>query len=217
VIISIYVSIFTALINLVVDFLFVDILFAPTMKASNRGTNSKSLINAPSKPNKNSSPLRSISEAAGESKQSNQTRRVEETTSRSTHLPPPHASLTPVVPNPSSNLQRVKRLTLSTIPSGTLELETTRVLPSATLRAHRLARLSVKDIIGDRVSAIRNTLVRQETIRRTSSRRRASFMKSIPLNEMSTEDQFVDLTVDIAEQRKELKRNQQEKFDEMWG
>jgi hypothetical protein len=52
---------------------------------------------------------------------------------------------------------------------------------------------------------------RQETQRRASTRRSVSFQQSIPLNEMSVVDQFVDLSVDIAEQRKELKRNQQER------
>ena len=208
-IISIYVSIFTALINLVVDFLFVDILFAPTMNSSTEANKSKSSTNVKSKAN-NLSPLQSVSRSK-ESKQGNPTREgIEATTAGS-------FPLTPVVPNTSGDFQRVKRLTLSTVGNANLELETTRVLPSSTLEAHQLAKLSVKDIIEDRVFAIRNSFVRQETTRRTSSRRRASFMKSIPLNEMSTEDQFVDLSVDIAEQRRELKRNQQEKFDEMWG
>jgi len=43
-------------------------------------------------------------------------------------------------------------------------------------------------------------------------------LNTISLVEISPEeDEFVELKVDIAEQRKELKRSQQEKFDEMWG
>jgi hypothetical protein len=199
------VSIFTALINLVVDFLFVDILFAPTMDSKKQEKNLKVFRKA--KFNKISSPLPPNSQGEENKQAINQTRRAEETT------PTP----SPMVPHSSSNFQRVKRMTLQKIQSGNLELETTRVLPSSTLQAHQLATLSANEIIDDRVSAIRNTLVRQETIRRTSSKRRASFMKNIPLNEMSVDDQFVDLSVDIAEQRKELKRSQQEKYDEMWG
>jgi outer membrane usher protein FimD/PapC len=138
-----------------------------------------------------------------------QTRKVEEVSARSTPL-------TPVVTHPSSRVKRLSQ-SLNKMQSGNLELETTRVLPSTTLEAHELAKISVSDMIGDRMSAIKTTLTRQETQRRASTRRSVSFQKSIPLDEMSVADQFVDLSVDIAEQRKELKRNQQERFDEMWG
>lgn len=193
---------FTALINLVVDFLFVDILFAPTMNSTERETKLSPKLNQKSSVSK---------ESSGAETKGNQ---------QSTSPPAPNSKstpLTPVMKDSSSQFKRVTRHTLTRIQSGNLDLETTRVLPSATLEAHELAKLSVNDIIDDRVSAIRQTLVRQETQRRASSRRSVSFMKNIPLNEMSVDDQFVDLSVDIAEQRKELKRNQQDKFDEMWG
>jgi hypothetical protein len=203
VIISIYVSIFTALINLVVDFLFVDILFAPTMDSTKQLN--KSL---PSQTNEQSS-----SPHCDDAEQAHQTRKVE-----APGAPP----LTPVASSSAKQFNGVKRLTLLKIQSGNLDLETTRVLPSATLKAHALAKLSVNDIIDERVSVIKQTLLRHETQRRASSLRARSKAKStrkgaLNLNEMSVNDQFVDLAVDIAEQRKELRRSQQEKFDEMWG
>jgi hypothetical protein len=196
---------FTALINLVVDFLFVDILFAPTMKGTTKLP--AALLNEKS--------------SSKETQQQLDTK-VKRQVQPSSNLPTPPSkstSLTPVTKDSSNHFKRVTRLTLNKIQSGNLhvDLETTRVLPSATLEAHELAKISVNDIIDDRVSAIRKTLLRQETQRRASSRRSVSFMKSIPLSETSVEDQFVDLTVDIAEQRRELKRSQQDKFDEMWG
>jgi hypothetical protein len=199
VIISIYVSMFTALINLVVDFLFVDILFAPTMESTQREKAFQSLSISKQATKQVPSSQPELSPQA----KANQTRKVEEVSSTSTPL-------TPVVTRASL---RVKRLSQSV----NLELETTRVLPSSTLEAHELAKISVSDMIGDRMSAIKNILTRQETQRRASTRRSISFQKHIPLNETSVADQFVDLSVDIAEQRKELKRSQQEKFDEMWG
>jgi hypothetical protein len=205
VIISIYVSMFTALINLVVDFLFVDILFAPTMESTKREKALQSL--SATKPSKQSSS--SPEQRQQPRSKANQTRKVEEVSARSTPL-------TPVVTHPSSRVKRLSQ-SLNKMQSGNLELETTRVLPSTTLEAHELAKISVSDMIGDRMSAIKTTLTRQETQRRASTRRSVSFQKSIPLDEMSVADQFVDLSVDIAEQRKELKRNQQERFDEMWG
>jgi hypothetical protein len=196
---------FTALINLVVDFLFVDILFAPTMNSTKRETKLSPKLNQKVSVSKESSVA---------------VEKANEQVQQSTSPPAPNSNstpLTPVMKDSSSQFKRVTRHTLTKIQSGNLDLETTRVLPSSTLEAHELAKLSVNDIIDDRVSAIRQTLVRQETQRRASSRRSVSFMKNIPLNEMSVDDQFVDLSVDIAEQRKELKRNQQDKFDEMWG
>jgi hypothetical protein len=187
VIISIYVSIFTAFINLFVDFLFVDILFAPMMPSTQQEKISQSLF----------------------SPKASQVREVEvpkTTQGRSASI---------------SKLDQVKRMTLLAIQTGNLELETTRVLPSSTLQAHEIAKLSVNEIIDDRVSVIKKTVLRHETQRRTSllrARSKAIFKRNtFDFNEMDVNEQFVDLSVDIAEQRKELKRSQQEKFDEMWG
>jgi hypothetical protein len=176
VIISIYVSMFTAIINLLVDFLFVDILFAPTKQSKE-----KTQLAAPE--------------------------------------PTTESSL-----DPSTKL-KAKRLTLKTMQSSKLDLdlETIRVLPSSTCNAHALAKLSVKEIMGDQVSAIKQTVLRHEDQRRAMTLKIKSRAKlnlqtvTLPRFGMDLEEQFAVLSGDIAEQRKLLKRNQQEKFDEMWG
>lgn len=178
---------------MLVDFLFVDILFAPTVDSNKQTLPAKLNTHRPS----NEQQL-----------EKDVTMQVQPSTNVSTRL-------TRV--NSSNRFKRGTMLTLNKIQSGNFDLETTRVLPSATLEAHDLAKLSVKNILEDRVAAIKKTLLRQETQRRTSTKRSVSFKKNIPLPEMSPDDQFVDLTIDISEQRKELKRNQQDKFDEMWG
>jgi hypothetical protein len=177
---------FTALINLVVDFLFVDILFAPTTDSNNRNKVSKEMPSL--------SPQPSV---------------IEER--------PPTNTATLVSLKNRSTLNNVKRLTLATMKSSNLQLETTRVLPGATTDAHTLAKLSVKEILSDRVTALKNTLLHREYQRQTSIIKHKSRVKSISVPGMDMEEQFAELTADIAEQRKLLKRSQQEKFDEMWG
>jgi hypothetical protein len=199
-----------------VDFMFVDILFAPTMASPKR----EKISNAPSS---SSSPeaLKANPQSAPplceDIEQPQQRRKVEIPTSSPMGITTPVRSTTT-----TSQLNRVKRLTLNKIQTGNLDLETTRVLPSSTLKAHALAKMSVNDIIDDRVSVIKKTVLCHETQRRASllrARSKAKLTKDrvINLNEMSVNEQFIDLSVDIAEQRKELRRSQQEKFDEMWG
>jgi hypothetical protein len=115
-----------------------------------------------------------------------------------------------------------------------LDLETTRVVPSSTEEAHLLAALSVKDIVKERVVEIDQSLSKREIHRQASSHlkhkhnmeKQRSMLKmrgesaKVKQNARSIdliEEQLLDLSVDIAGQRKELKRSQQEKFDEMWG
>jgi hypothetical protein len=192
VIISIYVSIFTALINLVVDFLFEDILLAPTMDSKGREKDLK-LMNA-------------------KQQQDQQTDRSLTCEKRSLD----------------------KQMLQKTQSYSRLDLETTRVVPSATEEAHLLAALSVKDIVKERVAEIDQSVSKRDILRQASSNlkhkhsmaKHRSILKvrgesaKVKQNAKSTdviEEQFVDLAVDITEQRKELKRSQQEKFDEMWG
>lgn len=44
--------------------------------------------------------------------------------------------------------------------SGNFDLETTRVVPSSTQEAHALAAISAKEIMKDRISEIKNGILR---------------------------------------------------------
>lgn len=207
-IISIYVSMFTALINLFVDFLFVDILFAPTIDSSKRDaeTISDKGISAASKETAGKA-LNSVTEVRDKLSIGDQ-----------------------------SNVEP-RKFSLTKMQSGKFDLETTRVVPSSTQEAHSLAVLCVKDLIKDRDSEMKSSQSRRDMNRQSSSllkqkhslekhrgdlkaRGESSKVKksvSLILDKTAVEEQFVDLTVDIIEQRKTLKRSQQERFDEMWG
>ena len=178
-IISIYVSIFTALINLVVDFLFVDILFAPTITSTKHGLHQKHQD------------------------------QIEEHNPEKQALP-----ITPI--------------------SSRIDVETTRVVPSSAEEAYLLAAISVKDIVKERVLEIDQSVSKREILRQASCHlkhrykmeKNRSILKvrgesaKVKLTSKAIniiEEQFVNLTVDIDEQRKVLKRSQQDKFDEMWG
>jgi hypothetical protein len=163
VIISIYVSMFTALINLVVDFLFVDILFAPTAKPT------------PSSPSA-------------------------------------QADVPMATP-----LERVRRFTATTLPSATLDLETIRVVPGTTSKAHALARLSVDGIISERATSIRSMALARQNPRPLLSSLRIKRRDSLSTEELAIEMEFANLATEIAQQRKLLRRTQWEKYDEMWG
>eukprot|EP00604_Paraphysomonas_vestita_P002520 CAMPEP_0174819598 /NCGR_PEP_ID=MMETSP1107-20130205/2931_1 /TAXON_ID=36770 /ORGANISM="Paraphysomonas vestita, Strain GFlagA" /LENGTH=227 /DNA_ID=CAMNT_0016033405 /DNA_START=199 /DNA_END=879 /DNA_ORIENTATION=- len=121
--------------------------------------------------------------------------------------------------------------------SGKFDLETTRLVPSSTQEAHDLAVISVKDIIKDQVLDIKRTTLLQkhrrdksvslkqksslekyrESLRNRGESRKVKLGVNRCMDEVALEEQFVELTVDIMEQRKELKRSQQDGFDEMWG
>jgi hypothetical protein len=181
---------FTALINLLVDFLFVDILFAPTMDPKLRKNVLKEI------------PIQSLPPPS------------EQRPPTTTHPP------VPVSLNQPSALSNLKRLTVATMKSSNLNLQTTRVLPGTTKEAHTLARLSVRGILSDRISALQDTILRHDDQRRAITLKSKSRMRSshsLSVSGFDVEEQFAELSGDIAEQRKLLKRNQQEKFDELWG
>lgn len=248
VIISIYVSMFTAMINLVVDFLFEDILSAPTIDSTKNNKNS--ILNANVNENKRrESKEEKLSEDnddenKNENTSSNNSNSHEEIEIR------PGSSLSKS-PNSNPNLKEAqlsssrptlqrldsKKVILTKMKSGNFDLETTRVVPSSTQEAHALATISAKEIMKDRISEIKNSILRQDSRRQGStnlkqksslekyreslkSRGESQQIKSkshLSRDEIELEQQFMELTVDIMEQRKELKRSQQDGFDEMWG
>lgn len=213
IIISIYVSMFTAVINLLVDFLFVDILFAPTLDSKKKEVESKEAHF------KRGVPTTSVTPSS---------RSVNDTVNSVTEF----RSVVSLGNGSDSH-----NFGLTRMQSGKFDLETTRVVPSSTHEAHSLAVLCVKDIIKDRDSEMKSSQSRRDLNRQSSSlfqqkrslekhrselkvRGESSKVKqnmSLMLDKTAVEDQFVDLSVDIIEQRKVLKRSQQERFDEMWG
>ena len=121
--------------------------------------------------------------------------------------------------------------------SGKFDLETTRLVPSSTQEAHDLAVISMKDIMKDQVSDINKMTILQklrrekssslkqksslekyrESLRNRGESRKVKLGMNRGMDEIALEEQFLELTVDIMEQRKQLKRSQQDGFDEMWG
>ena len=59
--------------------------------------------------------------------------------------------------------------------------------------------------------------IRINTTSASNSKVKTNRGRSLSLDDAAVEDQFAELTVDIIEQRKHLKRTQQETFDEIWG
>lgn len=195
---------FTAIINLFVDFLFVDILSAPTLDSTKHVKELKKSSSASAAPSNVVEDL---------------------------NVPKAQAAV-----STGSGINS-RKLSLTKMQSGTFDLETTRVVPSSTREAHSLAVLCVKDMIKDRDSEIKSSQTRRDLHRQSSSllkqkhslekhrsglkiRGESSKVKhsvSLMSDKSTVDEQFVDLTVDIIEQRKVLKRSQQERFDEMWG
>ncbi len=248
---------FTALINLVVDFLFEDILFAPTAAS----TKEESTWNTKMK-KKEDILERTSSIPENETPKTIPNRQNGRMTA--TSISKLQGRLSFVKSNPDGSLVRA-----TSSNAFELDLETTRVVPSSTQEAHALAVLSMKEIISDRVNEIKQAVNHRELHRQASlSQMKHKFLpggnllknklnenqkedqeedfgvkvkslfgiginsnntsasnskgksirgRSLSLDDAAVEDQFAELTVDIIEQRKHLKRTQQETFDEIWG
>lgn len=242
VIISIYVSMFTALINLIVDFLFEDILSAPTMDSTKK--NKSSSISLPSLLSKEKCKEKenNFDENENENIGENETR-PESSLSKETQIQSKLKSQKSQLEKPTIdklNSNEIKIKPRKTILDKIKDVETTRLVPSSTQEAHELAVISVKEIIKDQISNIKKNMMNQDSRHKTSThlkqksslekyreslkyRGESQKVKSTKLrsnrsiDEVALEEQFLELTVDIMEQRKELKRNQQDGFDEMWG
>ena len=221
---------FTALINLIVDFLFEDILFAPTMDSTkkqkesiiSKGINLKESHQKDNNNNNNNN---------------NNNLKDGEIEIRPESSPSPSNQSNSKESQSKSKSKEIKIQTRKTLFDNVKELETTRMVPSSTQEAHELAVISVKEIIKDQVSNIKNIMMRQESRRKESGhlKQKSSLEKyreslkhrgesqkvkskaNRSIDEVALEEQFIELTVDIVEQRKELKRSQQDGFDEMWG
>jgi hypothetical protein len=228
VIISIYVSMFTAFINLIVDFLFEDILFAPTMDSTKEEKAKDRILSmlqeSKRKPVENNNKNKVDEESKKEVEKEEETRPG----SSANQNPRERRSHAPLQPR-STLLVKMQ--------SGKFDLETTRVVPSSTQEAHELAVISMKEIMQDQLSDIKKYTTSQEIRHKASlhlkqksslekyreslkSRGESWKVKSgvhRSVEEMALDEKFVELTVDIMEQRKALKRSQQDGFDEMWG
>jgi len=260
VIISIYVSMFTAIINLVVDFLFEDILFAPTMDSKRKMNNDKNINNINNKLKekemKESSIISKsksneiIKEENDENEENNEDK--ESSNNNTTNSNSYEEIETRKVSSPSeltsnksqtnnndnnSNNNNNRKTILTKMQSGKFDLETTRLVPSSTQEAHDLALISMKDIMKDQVSDINKMTILQklrrekssslkqksslekyrESLRNRGESRKVKLGMNRGMDEIALEEQFLELTVDIMEQRKQLKRSQQDGFDEMWG
>ena len=266
VIISIYVSMFTAIINLVVDFLFEDILFAPTMDSKRKMNDDKNIDGKNNNINNNNNKLKEkemkessiISKSKSNEiiKEENENEDKESSNNNTTNSNSYEEIETRKVSSPSeltSNKSQINnnnnsnnnsdnnnnnnKTILTKMQSGKFDLETTRLVPSSTQEAHDLAVISMKDIMKDQVSDINKMTILQklrrekssslkqksslekyrESLRNRGESRKVKLGMNRGMDEIALEEQFLELTVDIMEQRKQLKRSQQDGFDEMWG
>lgn len=203
-IISVVVAMFTSPINLLVDFLFIDLLSAPTadsLKMEQLNTFQRIAKN--------------VSQAGTEV--INAGRRVGRRLSQ-------------------ASLQVVNIIAKST---GE-DLSTTRSIPQSTLEAQIIASTSATQLVNivqqenDSMRFKRNLERHESSVfkkrmtllqKRRSERRapdyeprgtRSRFFRN-ETKDKAIEDLFTELSVDIVEQRKYLKRSEQEIFDENWG
>jgi len=198
IIISIVVATITAPVNLLVDFLFIEILSAPTadsLKVRNR----ESLVKRVAR----------RSSAVGRRVSSVSTQALKSLRNSVLRKPRYSFGLTGNVP-------------------------TTRMVPESAEEAHHIASTSVREILQD-VKAKIDTRVTTRDVRRKESdtfkskknlhekrkyRQRSdsdvvNFQHDV--SDDTIDNIFFDLSVDITEQRRNLKNNQKEVFDTMWG
>ena len=203
VIISIVIAVFTAPINLLVDFCFIEILSAPspdTVKAATADTAMRRTM-----------------------------RRVSNVGRR----------MSAVAASTAASITRAGRSTILGAPK--LNVDTTRLVPDAAAEAQMLAAHSVGNLLEDARSNIDNrenlrkaqrqqssvlkVQQRQEekqkkySIMAENSHARQTLMRrmSLGITDEKLKEVFAELCVDMTEQRKVLKRSQQDGFDMMWG
>jgi len=208
VIISIVIAMFTAPVNLLVDFLFIDVLSAPTVDSLKMKNEVSALSNM----------ARRASMVGA-----NVGRRLSTVGKRVAQV----------------SGDTVKRVTQrNSFVRNTLRIETTRQVPDITAEAQALATVSAAEVMSDaRRDHDQNLSLRKEQRSKSSvwkqrmllEEKRKKSMKSsqrkkdgksyaVPLpDEVTHHDLFLELCVDITEQRRLLKRSQQESFDSMWG
>ncbi|CAE7472509.1 unnamed protein product [Symbiodinium microadriaticum] len=205
VIISVVIAIFTAPVNLLVDFLFIEVLSAPSPDA--------------------------LKAASAESTVSRTVQRVSNVGRR----------VSAAIVNTAGNIKVGARKTILGTAAPKFDVDTTRLVPDAAAEAQILATHSVGNLLDDARSNIDN----RENLRR-SQRQRASVVKvqkrqeqkqkkyavlsenspskqnlsrmmSLSVTDDKLQESFAELCVDMTEQRKVLKRSQQDGFDAMWG
>lgn len=221
-VISLYVSLLTAIINYFVDFLFIGVLSAPTLDNSKRIKNNKEKQNSSffhiKKNIENNIPLNPLKSA------------------------PKHFIINE---NDKDNDKDNDNDNNNNYHDNSQEMETTLVIPESVQEAHVLA-LSCS---GDLVKNAKQQLSKQSSIfqekkkvslelkRKIALDRHRNKLKEkvlrnqndIPLTKIKqvfensdnieriTSERFIELTIDINAQRRLLKKNQQEIFDESWG
>ncbi len=210
---------FTAFINLIVDFLFEDILFAPTMD-STKSKKNKDKVLAQLTETRKMKKVETPKKIEDEKEKEIDTRPTSSTNKNTNPRERERERRNQVTPQPQQPINTL----LIKMQSGNFDLETTRVVPSSTQEAHELAAISMKEIMEDQLSDIKRNTMLQESRHKSSLHlkqksilvpKKSGVHRSV--DETALEDKFIELTVDIMEQRKSLKRSQQDGFDEMWG
>jgi len=197
VIISVVVAVVTAPVNLLVDFLFIEILSAPGADAVKIQSRESVMVRAAQR-----------ASAVG--------RRVS------------------AISAEAMNKLRKNVLMKSKSSLDFNSIQKTRVVPESMEEAHLLASVSIGDILHnvqeklnsrvhtlDKFRKESNTFKSKQILvqKRRSAQRRVSDVSESQFDstDAAIDDLFLDFTVDLAEQRKHLKRNQRESFDSMWG
>jgi hypothetical protein len=188
VLISLLVALLTSPINLVLDFIFNAILFAPTLNIVSEAVSSDS--------REGTSP---ISRARG--------------TLRRT---------------PAFNVRPIARREKSE--RALFFADTTRVVPPEVVSAHDTVSAYTADLVATagskvplhssltkaKLDASYRKISKIETHKRATQRYQKD-ISDLSLVDINTKEIFIRLKVEMEEQRKILKRNQQESFDFLWG
>jgi hypothetical protein len=202
VVISVVVAMFTSPINLLIDFLFLDILSAPTadsLKLDELDTFNR-LADVISSMGTNAvSGARTMGRRMG--------RRL------------------------SQVAQAAGIMTVSPVPKAEKGVQRTMSIPPATLEAQIIASRTSSQLISE-LRQENETFVSKRVIERSTSvtfqkkvslqQKRTESVKGVPRipvpeKQKTLDDLFTNLSVDIIEQRKVLPTSEQELFDEKWG